>query len=127
MKIGYRLATAMLCSAIFVLPCYGGGLKILTNHLGYEPAGPKHAVLRGNAEDKISGCELKDYATDRTIRAITPSAAGPVNKWKDWYFWTLDFDDVRTEGKYYIQCIANGQPARSFPFAVQKDLLERET
>jgi len=104
-----------------------GELKILTNHLGYETGGPKHAVILGQANDSVSACVLKDETTDQVIQAITPKASGPVQKWRDWYFWTLDFDSFATEGKYYLECTTNAANVRSFPFLVQSDLLERST
>ncbi len=107
--------------------CAAGELKILTNHLGYETNGTKHAVILGKSGDSVTGCTLKDAAADNQVLAITPKASGPVQKWKDWYFWTLDFDSFATEGKYYLECKANGGEVRSFPFVVQKDLLERNT
>jgi hypothetical protein len=50
-----------------------------------------------------------------------------VQKWRDWHFWTIDFDSFATEGKYYIECETNSEKTRSFPFHVQNDLLERNT
>jgi hypothetical protein len=102
-------------------------LKVLTNHLGYEPAGPKHAVIRGKAMDSVSTCEVKDDATDKSVLSVAAQAAGPVKKWKDWYFWTIDFDSVTSEGTYYIECASNRGTVRSFPFAIQQNLLERNT
>ncbi len=102
-------------------------LKLLTNHLGYETRGPKHAVILGKAGDSVSACGLKDETTDQVLLAITPKATGPVQKWKDWHFWTLDFDSFTAEGKYYLECKGSGSSIRSFPFLVQSDLLERNT
>ncbi|HEV3513081.1 MAG TPA: glycoside hydrolase family 9 protein [Candidatus Sulfotelmatobacter sp.] len=104
-----------------------GQTKILTNHLGYEPSGPKHAVILGQAGESISGCALKNNGNDQQVLAIPAKAAGPVQKWRDWYFWTLDFDSFTTEGKYYLECGSGSGPVRSFPFRVQRDLLERNT
>jgi len=70
---------------------------------------------------------LKDDATDRQVLSIPVKAAGPVDRWKDWYFWTLDFDSFSTEGKYYLECNTAAGAVRSFPFQVQRDLLERNT
>jgi Glycosyl hydrolase family 9 len=50
-----------------------------------------------------------------------------VQKWKDWYFWTIDFDSFSTEGKYYLECGTSAGTVRSFPFLIQRDLLERNT
>ena len=104
-----------------------GELKILTNHLGYEVGGPKHAVILGRAGDNVSNCALKDNASDRQVLALDTKAAGPVQKWRDWYFWTLDFDSFATEGKYYLDCSSGAGSVRSFPFLIQRDLLERNT
>jgi hypothetical protein len=119
----------LICSLLvaFSMSSFAGELKILTNHLGYEPPGPKHAVVLGKAGDGVSSCALKDDATDRQVLSLPVKAAGPVEKWKDWYFWTLDFDSFATEGKYYIECNAKAGSVRSFPFQVQRDLLERNT
>jgi hypothetical protein len=102
-------------------------LKLLTNHLGYEATGPKHAVLLGKAGDKVSDCFVRADGTDKVILSLSAKAAGPVKKWKDWYFWTVDFDKLNTEGKYYLECASGQGTIRSFPFLVQQDLLERNT
>jgi hypothetical protein len=81
-----------------------GESKVLTNHLGYEAAGPKHAVILGKAGDEFSSCALKTYAEDQTVLTLTPQSAGPVQKWRDWYFWTVDFNSFTTEGDYYFDC-----------------------
>lgn len=120
---------ALFCSlpVVFSAPALAGGLKILTNHLGYDVSGPKHAVVLGKAGDSISNCALKDDATGQLVFSVPVKAAGPVQKWRDWYFWTLDFDSVATEGKYYLECSSGSGNIRSFPFQVQRELLERNT
>ena len=102
-------------------------VKILTNHLGYELAGPKHAVILGKAGDSVTSCSLKNHNNDRQVTDVAAKASGPVQKWKDWYFWTLDFDSYDKEGKYYLECATGSGPVRSFPFLIQRDLLERNT
>ncbi|MFZ0730953.1 MAG: glycoside hydrolase family 9 protein [Candidatus Sulfotelmatobacter sp.] len=123
------LLWVLACSFPFLFSAasFAGELKILTNHLGYEVAGPKHAVILGTAGDKVAACSLNDNATDRMVLSVAAKAAGPVQKWRDWYFWTLDFDSFRTEGKYYLECSSGAGKVRSFPFAVQRNLLERNT
>ncbi|MGA7907341.1 MAG: glycoside hydrolase family 9 protein, partial [Candidatus Sulfotelmatobacter sp.] len=102
-------------------------LKVLTNHLGYESGSQKHAVILGKASDRVSGCVLKDETSHQVVLVIAPKATGPVQKWRDWYFWTLDFDSFATEGKYYLECTTGTANVRSYPFLVQSDLLERNT
>ena len=36
---------------------------------------------------------MKD-AEDKEALRVPPAAAGAVKSWKDWYFWTLDFDAI---------------------------------
>jgi hypothetical protein len=127
MKRHLGLFLGVFSSFLFVAQSSAGELKVLTNHLGYDTKGPKHAVIVGNASDSVSACVLKDEASNQVILAIAPKATGPVQKWRDWYFWTLDFDSFATEGKYYLECTANAANIRSFPFMVQNDLLERGT
>jgi hypothetical protein len=124
-----RLEFLLLAFSWFALATSGSAadLKILTNHLGYETHGPKHAVILGKAGDNFSRCTLKDEATEKVALTITPKTAGPIQKWRDWYFWTLDFDSFTTEGAYYLECTMNAAALRSFPFLVQNDLLERNT
>ena len=119
----------LVCSLPVVFPAssVAGELRILTNHLGYDAAGPKHAVILGKVSDSVIGCALKNDATDQQVASVPWKAVGPVQKWRDWYFWTLDFDSFSTEGKYYLECSSGTGSVRSFPFVVQRDLLERNT
>ncbi len=102
-------------------------LRILTNHLGYEPGGPKHAVIQGAAGDHVAACSVRNAASDREVLALVPQFVGPVNKWKDWRFWTVDFDTLTAEGTYVLGCDTGRGPIRSFPFSVQNLILERQT
>ncbi len=113
----------------FLLPrsSSAGEIKVLTNHLGYETKGPKHAVVLGTASDKVSSCSLNESPTGRKALEIEPKATGPVQKWRDWYFWTLEFDSFTQKGTYYLECAVNSGTARSRPFRVETDLLERNT
>ncbi len=119
----FALWGSLLCAS----QSSAGEIKILTNHLGYETSGPKHAVILGNRGDRVSSCALKDNTTDQAVLAVEPKASGPIQKWRDWYFWTLDFDSFAKGGKYYLECATNAGDVRSFPFGIQKDLLERDT
>jgi hypothetical protein len=127
MKVRLSVGLMILSSFLWVVRASAGDVKVLTNHLGYETRGPKHAVILGKAGDNISGCDLLEDATGQSVLAMTPKASGGVQKWRDWYFWTLDFDSFTTEGKYRIACATSIGKAESFPFAVQNNLIERGT
>ena len=66
--------------------------KVLTNHVGYETSGPKHAVVLGSASDNFTTCALKDNRDSRTLLTVPAQHTGPVKKWREWHFWTVDFD-----------------------------------
>ena len=123
----YRLWSFLGGLVAFCTLSFAADVKILTNHLGYEPLGPKHAVILGKAGDNVSACALKEEGSDREVLSIPAKAAGPVQKWRDWYFWTLDFNSFSTEGKYYLSCNSSAGSIRSFSFLVQRELLERNT
>ena len=99
---------------------------LLTNHLGYEATGPKRAVLQGRQGEAVGTCAVVDEQGQSRPLA-PPVAVGAVAKWRDWSYWTVDFSDVRDEGTYRLTCRVGGAEVRSFPFAVQKHILERHT
>ncbi len=103
------------------------GAKILTNQVGYEASGPKHAVILGHQGDAFAGFKVLELATGKEILQGIPKSVGPVQKWKDWYFWTIDFSAVGQEGTYVIECPSAGGVVRSHPISVQKNVLERNT
>jgi Glycosyl hydrolase family 9/Cellulase N-terminal ig-like domain len=122
------LAVSITALGFVVLPaCFATEAKVLTNHLGYEATGPKHAVILGKVGDSFSACALNNYADDKTVFSVIPRAVGPVQKWRDWNFWTLDFDSFTTEGEYYLDCVAKHGTLRSQSFHIRKLLLERDT
>lgn len=123
------LAPVLCCGLAGLLSAFSfaSETKILTNHLGYEPHGPKHAVVLGKAGESVSSCSLKNDANDQQVLSVSAKVSGPVEKWKDWYFWTLDFDSFSTEGKYFLECATAAGNVQSFPFLIQRDLLERNT
>lgn len=105
----------------------GRGIKILTNHIGYEATGWKHAVVQGYEGDKVVSFKVINYETEKVVFSGVPQKTGPVYKWKDWQFWTIDFNEVIEEGTYIIECSANNKTVRSFPFNIQDNILERNT
>ena len=127
MKRYFRLVPLFILLIAFSAVSFAAEAKILTNHLGYEPNGPKHAVVLTKAGEVVANCALKTFGDDQEILSLITKNAGPVGKWRDWQFWILDFDSFTTEGKYYLQCTDDTDSVRSFPFVIQRDVLERNT
>jgi len=101
--------------------------RILTNHLGYEATAPKRAVVQGGPADAFGPFVLRVQPSDEVVFRGTAGAGAPVETWRDWRFWTLDFSELQAEGTYVIEVQGPRGPIRSFPFRLGRDLLERET
>ncbi|MEK4509262.1 MULTISPECIES: glycoside hydrolase family 9 protein [Paenibacillus] len=98
-------------------------MKILMNHIGYARCASKHAVIIGQDGDEAGKFRIVEGATGSVVYSGTAVNSGPVNRWKDWYFWTLDFDSVQEEGSYYIECDTSAGNLRSYEFLIKDNLL----
>lgn len=112
-----------LCAASAI----AADMTILTNHLGYAPNAWKQAVIKGAEGDKLGQCQLLDTRSGAILHSAKPVAVGKVDQWRDWYFWTWEFTQITAEGNYRIRCDRDGSGLESYPFVIQKDLLERNT
>jgi hypothetical protein len=105
--------------------------KILTNQIGYDVRGPKKAVVQAHVGDMFTAFTVKSFPGGEIVLSGTPRHDGPVRKWKDWDFWTVDWSAVDKEGAYVIECSSQAGAAvgtvRSHPVLVQKNALERNT
>lgn len=97
--------------------------RILANQVGYDVAGPKKVLVQGHAGDTFATFAVKSYPGGETVLSGTPTHAGPVARWKDWDFWTIDWSAVDREGAYIIECGS----LRSHPIRVEKNALEHAT
>jgi len=109
--------------------------RVLTNQVGYEPSGAKKAVIQGHAGDAFAVFTVRSYPGGDIVLSGEAVHVGPVPKWKDWDFWTIDWTDVAAEGAYVIECAAGAgtsgpaasRTVRSHPILVQRTALERAT
>ncbi|PWB77730.1 MAG: glycoside hydrolase [Holophagae bacterium] len=101
--------------------------RILTNHIGYEVEGPKRAVVQVADGDQVGACTIRDAANDRAVLEAVPVRVGRVDGWREWAFWTIAFDQLRTPGSYVVECAMPDRRLRSYPFVVARDLLESHT
>lgn len=122
-----RLLLAFLLAALFIPTSRADEPKILTNQVGYGATGPKHAVVLANSTNHFASCTLNDASDHHKVLDIPIQHAGAVAKWRDWDFWTLDFDSFTTEGTYYLVCSSADHSLHSYPFKIQRFLLERNT
>ena len=116
------------CAILFCIAhLFGQKIQILTNHLGYDPSGPKKAVIQAFEGDNIDSYSIKLFDNGQLIASGEPEKTGPVDQWKKWVYWTVDFSSITKEGEYYIECQTNYGLIRSFPFLIQRNILERHT
>ena len=123
-----HFALHIFLGILFFSTCaFAQEMKILVNQVGYEPDGPKCAVILGHQDDAATVLKVVDTSTEKEVITIVPTKVGPVDQWKDWYFWSADFSKLDKEGTYRLECATSKGPVRSWPFLVQHDLLERNT
>ena len=102
-------------------------IKVLINHLGYEPDAPKRAVILGHPGDDATAFKVINAQTGKEIFTGNAFKVGPVDKWKDWIFWTADFSSLSNGGTYILECATSKGPVRSYPFQIESNLLEKYT
>ena len=118
---------AVVCGLLIAQIGFGQNLKILVDHIGYEPSAPKRAVILGHANDNVTKFKIIDCSSGKNILSGSAVKVGPVDHWKDWCFWTADFSPVKADGTYLLECATSQGEVRSFPFLIQRDLLEKNT
>jgi hypothetical protein len=107
--------------------------RVVVNQVGYELTGPKSAVILTNffPPDATSGTlEVADSAGQTAVK-LPVECSGRMRGEKaadwGWYFWRADFTQLDKEGVYRVRARIGGAESASFPFAVGRDLLFRET
>lgn len=102
-------------------------IKVLTNQVGYEGSKAKRAIVIADQQLPIPDFQLVNTETGKVAYSGKTAFSGPVNTWKNWRFWTIDFSPYTTEGKYRVQVTASGKPISSYPFVIGKNVLEQQT
>ena len=100
--------------------------RVLTNHVGYETNQPKRAVFIATHQFPPLVFALIDETTGRPVYHGKAIYSGPVDKWKNWLFWTIDFTSFTTPGTYRLKISAPGA-ASSEPFVIGENVLEKAT
>ena len=102
-------------------------VKIVTNQVGYETGKAKKAIIVADAKMNISQFQLVDANTGSQLLAGKPVYSGPVDKWKHFVFWTIDFSNYTSPGKYKLQAATPGGIIYSYPFTIGDAVLEKAT
>jgi len=100
---------------------------VLVNHVGYDMAGSKRAVVQGRAGDSVRSCAVVEASSGTRVAGAELRTVGPVARWRDWTYWTADFSPLAKEGAYRVTCATARGEASSPPFLVERSVLERRT
>lgn len=102
-------------------------VKILINHIGYENNQPKNAIVEATGKPVFENFKIIDAATGKTVFTGKPVYSGPVDKWKQYQFWTMNFTKLTNNGKYQLRLELPDKIIISYPFIIGKNLLEQFT
>jgi len=107
-------------------------IEILTNHIGYDRGSVKKAVLRGRSgagiPEKSTEFRVIESGSGKTVFEGKARFIGPVARWKDWVFWSLDFSALAKEGCFAVEMPGTtASVLRSEPFEIAENLLVRRT
>jgi len=102
-------------------------VKILINHIGYENNQLKKAIVEAGTRLVIQDFQLIDVATGKAVYKGKTTYSGPVDKWKKYQFWTIDFSGFTTKGTYRLSISLPGETITSYPFVITKNILEQYT
>ena len=102
-------------------------IKVLTNHVGYEDSKSKKAIVISDKKLDFQIFQVIDTETGKTAFSGKPVFSGPVSKWKNWIFWTIDFSSFSKKGTYLVKVTGPEQTVSSYPFLIDKNVLEQST
>ena len=114
---------------LFFIPFFlhAQSVKVVTNQVGYEEGKAKKAVIVADTKMVISTFRLVDADTHKTVYEGKTVFSGPVSKWKNWLFWTIDFSHYTAPGNYQLQIVASKNIISSYPFIIGRNVLEKAT
>ncbi len=114
---------------LFVMPFFvqAQSVKVLTNHVGYEFNKAKQAVIVAEAKIPVTAFTVVDSGTDKIVYQGKAVFSGPVGKWKNFLFWTLDFTAFTNPGTYKVRIAGPKGTVSSYPFTIGKNVLEQAT
>jgi hypothetical protein len=104
-------------------------IQVFVNQVGYDVAGPKSLVVATNffpTESTTIPCVLVGPNGQAMWSREVPCAGRICGDQPDdwgWYFWRVDFSELRRTGTFRARIAASGVQAESFPVHVARGVL----
>lgn len=102
-------------------------MQVLVDQVGYESRAGKQAIVEGTAQNHPGGFALVDAETGKTVLNGDLKPAGEIVAWSGRVFWIADFSAWQKAGRFFLRIHSDGPDASSCAFAIDDDILERET
>ncbi|MGA8940989.1 MAG: glycoside hydrolase family 9 protein [Acidobacteriaceae bacterium] len=125
MKIG-RLLLLLTAGGMAAQACRAE-VHVLVDQVGYEVASQKQALVVGTEGDRPQTFSLINVDSGATVVSGALVADGQVHAWDGRVFWTADFSAWQKPGHYALEVRSGSALVRSCMFAIQNDVLERNT
>jgi hypothetical protein len=93
-------------------------MQVLLNHVGFQPASPKRALVQHEAPLGAQGFAVVDARTRRIVHAGVLEPLPAVEGWQGRHFAAADFDAVDTPGTYTLVLDGLWPPVSSERFEI---------
>src|ERR1700741_5168780 len=99
-------------------------MKILHNHLGYQTAARKIALMQSSTGLPSPSFTVYDADTREAALRGNLDPRGEVAQWRDWQFWEADFSALDKPGSYMIALDGTMPPVVSQTFEIAGQLYD---
>ncbi len=116
---------AIACLGLLVSASHAQS-RVLVDQVGYETHSSKQALILSDKQDHPKQFALIDVASGKPVYTGGLVATGEVKAWGGSY-WMADFSSWQKPGQYMIEIHDDAGKAHSCAFAIDDDVLERNT
>jgi hypothetical protein len=113
--------------AFVARPTGASGMKVLVDQVGYDTLALKQAIVVVQPGASAKRFLLVNADTGIQVWQGDLLSAAKVANWGDAAYAIADFSGLKTPGHYYVTLADGDREARSAVFAVQDNVLERNT
>jgi len=122
------LRSIIIFLAVFFSRQVSAATQVLIDQVGYEPMGSKIAiVITGKNDPAPTKFALLNSNTGKLALTGELKPSGEVQSWTGMLFFAADFTAWREPGHYILRISTPSDEIASCPFAIQNDVLERNT